>query len=62
VAAIGEAVQNAVDVALAEPAPRPSAVAPDAVARALTEALDPVDEERSPDLPEICRRRARSET
>jgi D-alanyl-D-alanine carboxypeptidase len=54
VAAIGEAVQNAVDVALAEPAPRPSAVAPDAVARALTEALDPVDEERSPDLPEIA--------
>jgi D-alanyl-D-alanine carboxypeptidase len=54
VAAIGEAVQDAVGQALAEPAPRPSAVAPDAVARALTEALDPVDEERSPDLPEIA--------
>jgi D-alanyl-D-alanine carboxypeptidase len=62
VAAIGEAVEDAVGEALMEPAPRPSAVAPEAVARALTEALDPVDEEPIPGPAGNRRRRARAET
>jgi D-alanyl-D-alanine carboxypeptidase len=52
VAAIGEAVQDAVGVALMEPATRPSAVAPEAVARALTEALEEPVEETGSDTPE----------
>jgi D-alanyl-D-alanine carboxypeptidase len=47
VAAIGEAVEDAVGEALMEPAPRPSAVAPEAVARALTEALEPDAEDET---------------
>jgi D-alanyl-D-alanine carboxypeptidase len=49
VAAIDEAVEDAVGQALMEPAPRPSAVAPEAVARALTEALDPAAEDTAPE-------------
>jgi D-alanyl-D-alanine carboxypeptidase len=52
VAAIDEAVQQAVSQAIIEPEPRPSAVAPEAVARALTEALEPAPEAPVPDLPE----------
>jgi D-alanyl-D-alanine carboxypeptidase len=61
VAAIGEAVQDAVGVALMEPAPRPSAVAPEAVARALTEALEP-DAEDETTIPPETPRRPRSPT
>jgi hypothetical protein len=61
VAAIGEAVQDAVGEALMEPAPRPSAVAPEAVARALTEALEPVPR-TIPGPSGRHRRRPRAET
>jgi D-alanyl-D-alanine carboxypeptidase len=52
VAAIDEAVEDAVGQALMEPAPRPSAVAPEAVARALTEALEPGGRGHRPRFPE----------
>ncbi len=49
VAAIDEAVEHAVGQALLEPTQRPSAVAPGAVARALTEALDAPEGDPAPD-------------
>jgi D-alanyl-D-alanine carboxypeptidase len=50
VAAIDEAVDDAVVQALAAAEPQPSAVAPEAVVQALTEALVPVPEEQAADV------------